>query len=48
VGFSLQSAPDLLAGVLWSPVTNSVSVVGDQNTVTVSASGTLQFYRLKR
>jgi hypothetical protein len=48
VGFALQSATNLLAGTFWSPVTNQISVVGNQNSVTVSANGILQFFRLKK
>jgi hypothetical protein len=48
IDFALVSATNLAPNVVWSAVTNSVSIVGNQNTVTVAANKTRQFFRLKR
>jgi len=48
VGFQLESATGLSESDAWSAVTNSVVVVGDQNTVAMAASGVSKFYRLNK
>jgi hypothetical protein len=48
IDFALVSAPNLTPNTGWSAVTNSVTIVGNQNTVTVAANNTRQFFRLKR
>ncbi len=45
-GFALQSTTNLTSA-LWTSVTNGVSIVGAQNTVTVAAGVPTQFFRLK-
>jgi hypothetical protein len=47
-GFNLEGALNLNAPIPWSPVTNAVVVVGNNNTVTVSATSGNQFFRLKK
>jgi uncharacterized repeat protein (TIGR03803 family) len=44
--FALQSATNLLAPVIWTPVSSAPILVNGQNTVTVPVSGTQQFYEL--
>jgi len=46
-GFTVQSTTNL-ASSSWSNVTNGVSVVGSQNTVTVAAASPAQFFRLQK
>jgi hypothetical protein len=48
IDFSLVAATNLAPNTVWSTVTNSIVVVGDQNTVTVAANSSRQFFRLKR
>ena len=45
--FDLQSTSDLGPASNWVPVTNQPLVVGDQITVTLDATGQIQFYRLR-
>ncbi|EEF60972.1 SBBP repeat-containing protein, partial [Pedosphaera parvula] len=45
VGLHLESTGDLNANA-WSAMPNEPTVIGTQNTVTVSASGSSQFFRL--
>ena len=47
-GFSLQAASSIAPSVAWSPMTNPVVVAGTLNTVSVSASDALRFFRLAR
>jgi hypothetical protein len=47
-GFTLMSTTNLAPNPVWSPVTNPISIVADQNTVTVAANKGNQFFRLKR
>jgi len=47
IGFTLQSSP-VLAPATWSPVTNAVSIAGDQNVVAVSLTQAMLFFRLAR
>jgi len=47
MGFSLEQNPDLSA-LNWSGVTNAVTVVGDQNQVTIQTFGEKAFFRLKQ
>lgn len=47
IGFNLQSASDLTAAS-WSNVTNPPVVVGTNYSVTASATGQIQFFRLKK
>jgi hypothetical protein len=47
-GFVLQSADNLAPVPNWSRVTAPVSVVGDQNTVTIAATNAMQFFRLQQ
>ena len=44
--YILESSTELMAGAAWSAVDGLPSVVG--NTVTVPASGTVRFFRLRR
>jgi len=46
VGFLLQSE-NVLSSVNWTDATNSVAVVGSENTVTNSVSNTNKFFRLR-
>jgi hypothetical protein len=46
-GLLLESAVTLKDTVLWSPVTNAPSTVGDQLVVTNSLSGEQRFFRLR-
>jgi hypothetical protein len=48
IDFALLSTTNLAPNAMWSSVTDSVSIVGSQNTVTVAANNTRQFFRLKR
>ncbi len=48
IDFTLVAATNLAPNAVWSLVTNSVSVVGNQNAVTVAANNARQFFRLKR
>jgi hypothetical protein len=48
IGFTLESAASISPGSLWSAVTNSVSVAGDQNAVSLPSDDPTQFFRLKR
>lgn len=45
-GYTLQTATNLLPGAFWSPVTNPITMCGQQNTITVSPSEPARFYRL--
>jgi RHS repeat-associated protein len=47
-GYLLQSTSNLAGAVTWNPVTNSVTVDGDQNTVTVDITSQGRFFRLKK
>jgi hypothetical protein len=47
-GYLLQSTSNLAGAAAWNPVTNSVTVVGDQNTVTVDITSQGRFFRLKK
>jgi hypothetical protein len=47
-GFTLMSTTNLAPNPVWSPVNNPISIVGDQNTVTVAANKANQFFRLRR
>jgi RHS repeat-associated protein len=47
-GYLLQSTSNLADAATWNSVTNSVTVVGDQNTVTVDLTGQGRFFRLKK
>jgi hypothetical protein len=46
--FYLESTPVLPSTTDWSPVTNAVTIDGSRRSVTVTTSGTNQFYRLTR
>lgn len=46
-GFSLEQNTDLSA-LSWAGVTNAITVVGDQNQVTIQTSGEQAFFRLKQ
>jgi hypothetical protein len=46
-GFVLYSAPTVVGGT-WSPVTNSVTMTGGTNFVTVDATSLQQYFRLRR
>jgi uncharacterized repeat protein (TIGR01451 family) len=48
--FALETKTNLLPAFVWSPVTNSVIVVGTNNTVTLTPDPTerTRFYRLKK
>ena len=48
IGFSLQSTTNAPGGAVWSPVTNAVAIVGDQNVVTTTNNVGAQFFRLIR
>jgi hypothetical protein len=48
VGFHLESALNLQSPASWSAVTNPVSVIGNLNSVGVTASAASAFYRLKQ
>lgn len=47
-GFNLEGAPNLNSPIGWAPVTNSVTIVGTNNTVTVNATSGNEFFRLKK
>jgi hypothetical protein len=47
-GFVLESATNFPAGTNWTTVTNLSAIVGNQYTVSNSASGAKKFYRLRR
>jgi hypothetical protein len=47
-GFQLQATEELGPGAAWSAVSNSVSIVGDQYTVTVSNDSAMRYFRLVR
>jgi hypothetical protein len=47
-GYLLQSTSNLAGAAAWNPVTNSATVVGDQNTVTVDITSQGRFFRLKK
>ncbi len=47
IGFALEST-STLSPPSWNPVTNAVTVVGDQNTVSVDVVGGGAFYRLSK
>ena len=47
-GFNLEGALNLNSPIPWTPVTNSVVVVGSNDTVTVPATSGNQFFRLKK
>jgi hypothetical protein len=47
-GFTLESSAKLGTGASWNPVGINPVVNNGQNQVTVDASGTAQFYRLKK
>jgi hypothetical protein len=46
VGFVLQSSDNLFSN--WTDITNNISVVGPENTVTNSLTGTNKFFRLRQ
>jgi len=46
-GYVLESRDTLSASSNWTPVSGTPIQIGDQNTVTVSASGPAKFYRLR-
>ena len=48
IDFTLVSATNLAPAAVWSPVNNPISIVGDQNTMTVAANKASQFFRLRR
>jgi hypothetical protein len=47
IGFSLQTATNLSIPSNWTPVTNTVTVIGDQNVVTNATSEAWAFFDLK-
>ena len=47
VAWTLQSSPDLSSATNWTDVALSPAIVGDQYSVTNTASGTARFYRLR-
>lgn len=47
-GFVLQASDTLAPVPNWTPVTAGLSVVGDQNTVTIAATNAMQFFRLQQ
>jgi len=47
-GYIVQSTGNLGGAAAWNSVTNSPTVVGDQNTVTVDITGRALFFRLKK
>lgn len=47
-GYNLEGTPSLTTPITWNPVTNSVIIVGTNNTVTVNANSGNQFFRLKK
>jgi hypothetical protein len=47
-GFVLEAADTLAPVPDWMLVTTGVSVVGDQNTVTINATNAMQFFRLQQ
>jgi len=47
-GYRLESTANLANPVTWTPVTNSVTVLGEQNTVTVDLTGPTRFFRLNQ
>lgn len=46
LGFGLESSGTISSG--WSAVTNTTSISGEQNTVTIDASGSMTFFRLRK
>jgi uncharacterized protein YjiK len=44
----MESTSNLAGAATWNSVTNSVTVVGDQNTVTVDITSQGRFFRLKK
>ncbi len=46
-GFIVQQTADLAPPVLWTSLTNAVTVNGTTNTVNMTASGSAMFYRLR-
>jgi hypothetical protein len=44
--FALVRAPSLAPSTTWTPVTNSIAVIGTSNTVTIEASGGDEYYKL--
>jgi len=48
IGFQLQSTTNLAPAVAWTAVSNSVVVVGDQNTVIVNPDPPMAYFRLIR
>jgi hypothetical protein len=46
LGFGLESSGTISSG--WSAVTNPTSISGEQNTVTIDASGSMTFFRLRK
>lgn len=47
-GFVLEAADSLAPVPNWTPVTTGLSVVGDQNTITIAATNAMQFFRLQQ
>lgn len=47
-GYILQSSPTLGADAIWTAITNTPVVMGDEQTVTLSPPATPQYYRLMR
>lgn len=47
-GFNLQGTTNLNPTITWSVVTNAVTVIGTNNTVTVNAATGNQFFRLRK
>jgi len=47
-GYIVESTGNLGGAAAWNSVTNSLTVVGDQNTVTLGLTGQTLFFRLKK
>jgi hypothetical protein len=46
--FELESAPSLAPGAVWETIPTTPIVNGDQQTVTLDATASAQFFRLKQ
>ncbi len=47
-GYIIERTGNLAGAATWNSVTNSLTVVGDQNTVTLDIAGQTLFFRLKK
>ena len=45
-GNALKQTPSLAPPITWSPVTNSITVIGSNNTVTIDATNAAKYYEL--